>query len=454
MPTPENHFENSQSHLGSEILATEPRSRQQRFARIPPRVVYVGDGQIGYSQSAGYTLSSMYSDYPWSNITQYATKVKGLVPKGTLVPIRRVSESPLALPFRGAVLAILVVRKLLGLKSPAYISTLPGQPLTPWSKMYATLVALVDILPIRFPRRAERLIRRHRPEIVNTLIGDARTVQRALKISKRLGIPVVPFITDDWPSTIFSSGELGGRARDRTLKLLNELLDRSPVLLVTGEAMAREYSLRFAKPCFIASASVDPDDFSSEFVKHSGRRRLVCVGSPHIGRAELADVVARYCRQRDWEVVVYPVGYEAWLSLSSEVSLQRQLVPEAVPPVLCQADALLFVESLDKDIASYTRLSVSGKLSQLIAASRPILGIGPKGQGSIEELRTHAARAIILHNVDDESLLEGFNYLEMNLDTVPNHIPEQFLVETLQGEVVNAFREAIRIWTMKTDVVP
>lgn len=411
-----------------------------------PRVLYVGDSQIGYRQSAGFVLESMYASYPSKLITQYARPTPDVPHRGTFVSVRNFAESPIASIVRVGVLGTLLLAKVLRLKAPTHSNTVPSSHSSSMTRIYATLVALADIAPVRLPKKSRRALSRQRPQVIHSLVGDTRSMQRAIMVSEHLDIPIVPFITDDWPSTIYGNGVLGGKARERALKVLARLLERSPVLLVTGEAMAREYSLRFMRQCFVAAPSVDPDDFSTQYQVHPGSRRLVCVGSPHIGRAELADHVAKFAKKRGWEVVVYPVGRKLWQQLTSEVVVEDQLSTKEVSHALSMADAILFVESLDPGIAAYTRLSVSGKLSQIIAAARPILAIGPEGQGSIEELRLGADRKVILHEIEDSSLSEAFDFLETNLDAAPRRIPKKFLEENLRLTFVRALRAANAAW--------
>lgn len=437
------HQNSAESHTFLNMNNTDERNPSMTY----PRVLYVGDSQIGYRQSAGIVLESMYAHFPSSHIIQYAEKDPALTPKGTLVYLRKFNESPLAIPFKACVLGILFINKIFKVKNFSHLSTVKNTNNTWMSNVFAFLTACADIAPVRLPRKTERLLTRLNPQVIHALIGDTRSMQRAIKISKRLEIPIVPFITDDWPSTIFLNNELGGRARKRSMRFFNELIERSPVLLVTGDLMAQEYSSRFQRKCFVAAPSVEPNEFNEKYQRKNDKLRLIGIGSPHIGRAELTSYVAKFAKRRDWEVAVYPVGKKQWQDLSSEVIVLDQVNPNEVASALCQADAILFVESLDSGIAAYTRLSVSGKLSQLIAAARPILAIGPEGQGSIEELRINADRVFLLHDVADSNLSAAFDYLEANLNVRPRMIPQQFLADHLRATVLKAFQEAILAWS-------
>lgn len=405
-----------------------------------PRVLYIGDHAIGFRNSSGITLANLYADYPREAITQYTPHAPGVPAVGLVVSVPRV-ESLLTAPFAAAYRGFLRTRR--GGGSPSPHNSVKVERQSRLARLAGHLAAAADLAPVRLPLRTRKLLRKGEPEVIHAIIGRMRTLRRVLKAARVLGIPVVPHLTDDWIGTIFPNGELGGRARARALRLVGELMERSPVLLVIGDAMAAEYGHRYGKPCVVAAAAVDPADFAPAYASHSGPRRLLYVGSPHVGRAEMADRVALFAKDRGWEVVVHPLLPELWRQWSSVVTIAEQLPSEDVPAALCRADALLFPESLDPGVADYTRLSVSTKLSQFIASGRPILAIGPAGQGSIEELRHNAPRAIVLDGVDDARLDAGFGYLEAHLDPAPAAVPEKYLASRVRAAMTSALAAAV-----------
>ena len=81
--------------------------------------------------------------------------------------------------------------------------------------------------------------------------------------------------------------------------------------------------------------------------------------------------VVIYAPQPDLE------GYGAVLTGTPALKVVGSLRAEEVPRVLSDADVLVHVESFDPAARRYTRLSVSTKIPQYMAAGRAILGYGP-----------------------------------------------------------------------------
>ncbi len=121
------------------------------------------------------------------------------------------------------------------------------------------------------------------------------------------------------------------------------------------------------------------------------------VGGLHLGRVEVVRNVARAlevsaARARSWQLELFVPEADALLAaeLAGEhavVSHGGSLTPDRVPQALVDADALLFIESSAPHITAFTRLSVSTKVPQYLAAERPVLVLGPEEQSSVRAVR-------------------------------------------------------------------
>lgn len=390
------------------------------------RVLYVGANQIGMDISDGITLANLYTGYPEAKLTQYV-RTAGLNPSyGHVIEIPRM-DSPLTYPIAVLVRGAQKFRQCRLRKRPLYEKNTATSGAASSNRFLASLVAAADLAPVWVPPKKARELRRRSPEVIHAVVGRVRTLRRVLAVSRKLNIPVVPHFLDDWITTAYSNGELRGFARRRTLALLEELIERSPLVFVIGDAMAQEYESRYNRPSIPLASSIDPAEFQHRYSPSLSSKRLVYVGSPIIGRAEIVDYVARFARKVGWEVVVFPLMRQKWLELSSEIIPEDQLDPIEIPRVLCEADALLFPESTDARISDFTRLSVSTKLSQFIAARRPILAIGPSDQASIKQIAVDAAVSIAIHELNEEALSIAFERLNANLHPISRPVPEKYL---------------------------
>lgn len=413
----------------------------------PPRVLFVAGGMtIANSTATGQTLDCLYLGYPSDRITQFARRHPSDPEIGRIVHMNRWT-SPGGYGWH---IAKVIVRRLgerLRLsgrdQSPGIVHNAirPGT-MTLRKRVSVGIDAIADLLPPFVSPRRIRELRAIAPEVIHTVVYNAFSVRLAILLSKRLRIPLLPQFTDDWITTIFTNGELGGRAKPSMDRLLRRLLDRSPALLVVGEAMAQEYERRYGHPCYIGAYGVEPSDYDVTPLPHAGKR-LLYIGGGYIGRAEQIDRVARWAEPIGWEIVVHTTERNRWSPKSGNVRMAEELSLDALPQALIDADALLFVESLQLEVAEYTKYSVSTKVPQLIAARRPILAVGPQGQGSIEELRAGARDVCVLNAVDDAASASASAFLAADRGRADGEVPVKFRAETMQQNLVAALRYTV-----------
>jgi glycosyltransferase involved in cell wall biosynthesis len=187
--------------------------------------------------------------------------------------------------------------------------------------------------------------------------------------------------------------------------------------------MADEYKRRFGIPFDVFANCVDDEDFTKE---HDERRplsdpvELVYVGGLHLGRwrclANIAEAIDTLGREKpEVRLTIYAPEsdlerFSSTFAGYSSARLARWLHREEVPVVLRSADVLVHVESFDPDHRLYTRLSLSTKIPQYLAAGRPVLGYGPVEVASMRHIEQ--ARAGVVVGADPEALREALRQLQ------------------------------------------
>lgn len=381
------------------------------------KILYIGADPIGGRSATGQTLGSMYAALRPEQVVQLCDPIAPGPVQGDVV---RVPAA--AAPMRS--LTIGLARRLRAAKVPGLgvvndgLNASTAGAATGWpTRLRSHLRAAADLGPLRLPRDTIAQLRARDPDVIHSVLGGARFMRLALAASRELDIPIVPHLMDDWPSTLYSSGELLGLARKVCLKLFAEVLDRSPRILTIGRAMAAEYGVRYGKDCIAVGNSVDPADYLAARSETSAdeAHELVYVGGLYLGRAAMLRAVARALERvaEPWRLVVHAPARDVDLLGRDETGhlrVGRDLEPDEVPRRLRSATALLFVESLQPAIAAFTRLSVSTKVPQYLAARRPIVAVGPRGQASIGELTENASTALVVHGTSalDLAPLERF----------------------------------------------
>lgn len=366
-----------------------------------PRVLHVGFEPIGSATNTGLTLASMFGGWPRSEMFELyliCGQTGGSAGKNALV------ASPWAAPLDAA------ARKIVGSRIPSPAS----------DGMNDSIRGRSEALPLRYRLRASAAalneagpviargawlepVRQFRPHVIHSLLGTVRITKFVAALAARLDVPVVPHFMDDWMENLFADGQVMGVPRRQLERALARVLDRAPLVLAIGTDMKEEFETRFDRPCEVVGNSVDFDVFARlERVRISGvTPTFTYMGGLHLGRDRaLSAVAASIDRRRGIApaklVIHAPANDAARLAALTDqfpdvVERGGTLPPNEVPGRLVASDVLVFVESARPEIHAFTRLSVSTKVPEYLAAGRPVLVVGPRQQASVRALMSGPA---------------------------------------------------------------
>jgi hypothetical protein len=367
-----------------------------------PRVLHVGFNPIGSPTNTGLTLGSMFADWPRDRLFEvYTMSGQQMVHEhnGVVAP-------PSSAPVDG------LVRQILGSRLPAPAGdglnsavSRKGVPTPPGVRARVALSMLNDLGPVWTGGRWVDSVAEWRPEVLHSLLGGVRITRLVLALSRRLDVPIVPHFMDDWMRTMYADGQLFGLARREVNRLVDGVLARSPLCIAIGKDMQSEYASRLGKECRVVGNSVDFqafDDIWRPISPDAERRSISYVGGLHLGRAGVLSHVGKAIERHravvgpSWVLrLMVPAAdlprAEKLAAETDTIEVAGTVHPNEVPAALIQSDALLFVESSDQGVAPFTRLSVSTKVPEYLAARRPILVVGPDGQASVRALSRSGA---------------------------------------------------------------
>ncbi|MDT0530888.1 glycosyl transferase family 1 [Micromonospora sp. DSM 115977] len=371
-----------------------------------PRVLVVGAEPFGRTTGTGITLSNLFGGWPADRLAQ--------VHISAATPSTDVCRHYYALDPRSAPLDY-CVRRLLA-RDPAGGTPAPGSASTApsWQgRLRQHMRAMADLSPLVVPQGLRRWARRYRPDVVYSVLGSVRVMRLACGLARTCGVPIVPHFMDDWPSTLYADGELLGLGRRAVEAGLRKavLLSRSG-LCISGP-MADEYRRRYRIPFAAFMNCVDSAAFDGYRERHEAPGSVpvadglefVYVGGLHLGRwsalARIGSALERTGSPRPpARLTVYAPEHDlaryahAFADVPT-VHLARSVDSTEVVPILRRADVLVHVESFEPELARYTRLSLSTKLPQYLAAGRPILGHGPAGLASMRHIGTAGAGLVV-----------------------------------------------------------
>ena len=178
--------------------------------------------------------------------------------------------------------------------------------------------------------------------------------------------------------------------------------------------MASEFRGRYGIPFEPMMKSIPDNVFKfQEPIDANNSRVLTYIGGLHLNRwkslLKIASSIGPDCELRifspETDIVEFADVFRAYPNIR-----MGSLSLEAVFPEMRRAGILVHVESFDAEAAAYTRLSVSTKIPQYMAARKPILAYGPESLASLRLIRRSGC-GIAVNDRHPEDLLEAIRGL-------------------------------------------
>jgi glycosyltransferase involved in cell wall biosynthesis len=278
--------------------------------------------------------------------------------------------------------------------------------------LYAASDAAMMRGDIRTNAALRQWIERFRPDVVFTFGGSATICRAAASLADELGVPTIPYFTDDWISYLYARRPIKWALRKRLCHWVDRLLARAPVGLTICELMASEYSGRFGRRFVACMDSVDLERYSpSEPDREtSDEVTLSYIGVMGPNRWQVLRMIGEQVyalrgggarvRLHMYTMPAEARLYAGRLTLGNDVRIVGSLEYDDVPKTQSASDVLVHVESFRSGVdAARTRLSMSTKIPQYLAAGRPVLAVGPGDRASVRYLK-HCGAALAVERPD------------------------------------------------------
>jgi hypothetical protein len=261
------------------------------------------------------------------------------------------------------------------------------------------------------------------PDIIFFCGGDGNYLyNKVFKLSRLYNAKIIYYITDDYVLPIHTLNVFHAINRAWTRSVFKDMCRNSSLILTIGEKMSRVYGSRFGIESSSIMNLVDVGNVDIiPSLPSSAKMIFTYVGGLHSNRwrvlAGLGESLKRISER----------GFHGELRIYSQyqpepAQLRRINVPpfsaycggldsKEVQRVLHESDVLVHVEASDRKSRQITCLSISTKISEYMAATKPILAIGPKDVASIEYLQETGSGFLITSTaaeVIDKQLIEIF----------------------------------------------
>lgn len=364
-----------------------------------PRILLISAAALNNKSGTGVTLSNLFKGWPAECLAQ--------VYGGIDAPDEPIRAWKLGLEDvpgdrLGRGLGELFSLKLVRPK----MRSLSASPCTAsQTSVRAGLSAWADLLRYRIPPTLWDAISAFAPQLILSNLGSIRQIQLTTVLAEKLGVWVVPFFHDDWPSTMYANNAMTAGPRLVLKSKLNRCLRQSPTGFGNSHAMAREYTVRYGRPFEAFTNCTEVGKYEPP-VTHGDDVNFTYVGGLGLGRwKSLSDVVEAIvgARQQGTKAILNIYGPEQDLSLlpasllsSGAVRIGGSVSGEDAARAVSQSDVLVHVESFEQAMRDYTRLSFSTKLPLYMAAGRPVLAYGPDEGASCRYVREHGFGIVVM----------------------------------------------------------
>jgi hypothetical protein len=413
-----------------------------------PKVLIISSVGLNSKTATGITLKNLFLGWPKENI--YQIYDDNSEPDASLCGSYMrfgSSDIPIVHIFKKA------IQNLSIFKSKNEVKKRPAETVTNSTTVTIGLMgSLGDIAPFDLPRSIVDWVTEFKPDVIYSVLGSNRMMSLVLKLNNLCSAPIVPHFMDDWPSTIYSCSWKFAIHRKILNSKIRDVLDKSPFRMAICVDMANEYTHRYGGAFLAFMNCVEISEQAPLFNESNTKIvRFGFVGGLHLNRwKSLRTVVETIQKSKDrghpvTVDILAPekdlIRYSSIFKCFSVIGEMKTIKASEVKKKINDYDVLLHVESFLDDDSLFTRLSVSTKIPQYMAASRPILAYGPGTLSSIRYVERTGSGLVVSEEQDRH-----------NLDTV---ISQLILSPSLRSEVGqqgfltaqkyhNAFKERIR----------
>lgn len=235
-----------------------------------------------------------------------------------------------------------------------------------------------------------------------------------LRIAKKLSIPIVTYVCDDFYFCNQNKKGLVKKFYARYIrKKIKKLLAASRHVVTISEELACDYTTEFGCQCTVISTGANikkaqsPTGADGKILSYFGNLQL----GRYLSLVEVAKAVDLYNLKHGTSVVlnIYTADCSPnVLEAFKDITCARFcgfLPADKMYAEMKKSSALLHIESFDDENGERVKYSVSTKIADSLASGICVLAYGPKGLASIEYLRRNECAFVANNGAELESEL-------------------------------------------------
>lgn len=221
----------------------------------------------------------------------------------------------------------------------------------------------------------------------------------ALETSKRLSVPMVTWVMDDWPARLAAQDP---QRWAEVEPVLLEALEKSERKLSICEAMSDAFRERYGVQFDAFANGIDPVDWPHPAPSHGEKSFIVRYAggmAPDMNRASLRRVAeAVDMLAKDGMDIRFEISTQKWWKEKSAPlfadlrSTSIELADKSLDEYrrwIGEADLLVIAYNFDPSSLRYVQYSMANKMPECLASGAPILAHGPVKAATISYLEKH-----------------------------------------------------------------
>ncbi len=237
-----------------------------------------------------------------------------------------------------------------------------------------------------------------KPDVVYVHIGSYWISKVSLKACHDLKIPMVLHVTDDFVNGLYEDVICRKLFKSLARKWFKRAVQYADLNIAISPDMAKQFSRQYGGSWDWSTTLVNPANYDPSPRTSNSKFQIVYAGSLGLNRIDSLSAVAKSVAQlkstgKDLVLDVWCSDFDKKLFLSkySELSPSCNFCgwadPAKLPFIFHNADLLVHLESFRKKDISFTKLSLSTKISQYLMAGRPVMAVAPEELASVNVLK-------------------------------------------------------------------
>lgn len=237
-------------------------------------------------------------------------------------------------------------------------------------------------------------LRSNNPDVIFLAPGYSAFLYRiALKISKRLNIPIVTFLMDDFYNEKKNNSFI---ERIRSLwikKSIRKTINSSSKVFACSQEMADDYGKMLDKHIDVLYTPILDVEQGLKKWTPTIVNNYIFAGNLNLNRHEVLYKIGSYLGEKYPDARLYVYTTLEYKNALEVLSTLKNVVyggfvsAEVLKQKISESDVVLHVESFDEVSSQMTRYSVSTKVPECMMSGKIFFAVGPKYQAGIKYLK-------------------------------------------------------------------